>query len=96
MGRHAAEPGRHQGAVVSLGATLWHEPKCDGYRALAARRDGALRYMGWVGTGFDDDAMAEIAARLTPLSRTTPPVEVPRGDARGLRGVTPKLAAEVR
>ena len=64
--------------------------------ALAARREGALRYMGRVGTGFDDDTMAEIASRLKPLARKTPPVEVPRGDAKGLRWVTPKLVAEVK
>ena len=62
---------------------------------LAAHRDGELAYVGKVGTGFDSDQMAELAAAMKPLARKTAPLDVPAADARGVRWITPKLVAEV-
>jgi bifunctional non-homologous end joining protein LigD len=63
--------------------------------ALGLNEDGALRYAGRVGTGFDAEARAMLLAKLHPLARKTPPAEVPRVAARGVRWVTPRLVAEV-
>jgi len=63
--------------------------------ALGLNEGGGLRYAGRVGTGFDAEARAMLLAKLRPLARKTPPAEVPRAAARGVRWVTPKLMAEV-
>lgn len=55
----------------------------------------ALVYRGKVGTGFDADSLAGVAAKLDKLARKTAPVEVERTEARGASWVTPKLVAEV-
>ncbi|WP_374414709.1 DNA ligase D [Novosphingobium colocasiae] len=52
-------------------------------------------YRGKVGTGFDSDTLADLAARLARLERKTPPVTVDRGDARGVTWVSPRLVAEI-
>lgn len=57
--------------------------------------DGALRYCGKVGTGFDDAMLATLHARLAKLERDTPPVIDPRRAERGARWVTPRLVAEI-
>ncbi|MCS5495885.1 ATP-dependent DNA ligase [Cnuibacter physcomitrellae] len=58
--------------------------------------EGALQYVGRVGTGFTDRQLADIAAKLAPLARKTSPfVDVPRPDARDAQWVTPKLVGEV-
>ncbi|NJC35119.1 bifunctional non-homologous end joining protein LigD [Sphingomonas jejuensis] len=57
--------------------------------------DGALRYAGKVGTGFDTALLADLARRMKPLARKTPPVEVPRAAARGASWIRPELVAEV-
>lgn len=62
---------------------------------LGVHEDGALRYAGKVGTGFDQAAQAAIGARLARTERKTPPVAVPRAAARGAHWVTPQLVAEV-
>ncbi|TPG10006.1 DNA ligase D [Sphingomonas oligophenolica] len=62
---------------------------------LGVHEDGALRYSGKVGTGFDADTMDDIAAKLVPLSRKTPTVEAPRAAVRGAHWVTPTLVAEI-
>jgi bifunctional non-homologous end joining protein LigD len=55
-----------------------------------------LHYVGRVGTGFGDDDLDELTARLARLERaTTPFVDVPRPDARDARWVTPSLVGEV-
>nr|WP_245993418.1 hypothetical protein [Xylanimonas allomyrinae] len=57
--------------------------------------DGALRYVGRVGTGFTDADRRAAAERLTAVERPSPPVDgVPRADAADARWVTP-LVAEV-
>jgi bifunctional non-homologous end joining protein LigD len=65
---------------------------------LLGRRDeaGRLRYMGNVGTGFDDRTLIEIRKRLTPLEIAKSPFEdeVPR--EKHTTFVKPDLLAEVR
>ena len=74
--------GRRAGGVGSL---LLGIPDADG-----------LRYVGRVGTGFDDRELASLVVRLERLERTTTPFEdVPREDAADARWVTPKLVGEV-
>ncbi|WP_265500912.1 DNA ligase D [Paracoccus beibuensis] len=63
--------------------------------AVAARKGGTLAYMGKVGTGYDQDAMTDLAARMAPLKRTKPPVEAPRSGTRGVTWIEPQLVAEV-
>jgi bifunctional non-homologous end joining protein LigD len=64
---------------------------------LVAVPDGDdLRYVGRVGTGFDDRALDEMLPRLTRLERkTSPATEVPSADARDANWVTPSLVGEV-
>jgi bifunctional non-homologous end joining protein LigD len=72
------------GSRTGLGALL-----------LAAHdADGALRYAGKVGTGFDAATLADLRARLAPLEREKPAVAgAPR--ARGQHWVEPRLVAEI-
>lgn len=63
---------------------------------LAVPDEGALRYVGRVGTGFDERARRELVTRLSRLERSTAPVrDVPTADAADARWVTPKLVGEV-
>lgn len=62
---------------------------------LAQNEAGTLVYKGNVGTGFDADTLADLATRMKPLSRKTPPVEVERATARGVTWISPKLVAEI-
>ncbi|HWJ70467.1 MAG TPA: DNA ligase D [Sphingobium sp.] len=62
---------------------------------LGQREHGQLAYKGKVGTGFDVATMDDLAATLAPLARSSPPVEVPRAQARGAHWVEPALVAEV-
>lgn len=64
--------------------------------ALGVEENGSFRYVGKVGTGWDEATQDEIAARMAPLSRKTPPADVPKEDVRGMRWLTPRLVAEVR
>jgi len=63
---------------------------------LLAQHEGkALVYKGKVGTGFDADAMEQLAQAMTPLQRDDAPADVPREEARGAQWIEPKLVAEV-
>ena len=62
---------------------------------LGQREEGSLVYKGKVGTGFDAGMMEDLAARMSGLSRKTPPAEVPASAARGVQWITPRLVAEV-
>ena len=62
---------------------------------LGLNEGGKLRYAGKVGTGFDADTQAMLAAKLEKLARKTAPVEVPRAAAKGAVWVRPTLVAEV-
>lgn len=57
--------------------------------------DGALRYAGGVGTGFDQDALKALTAKLERLERKTSPFDG-RQPPKEARFVTPSLVVEVR
>jgi bifunctional non-homologous end joining protein LigD len=75
------------GARVGLGALLLgvHE------------ESGALRYVGRVGTGFNDTMLRDLRARLDKLERKSAPfVNPPKGaDAKGVHWIEPSLVGEV-
>ena len=60
--------------------------------------EGALRYAGRVGTGFDERALKRLRARLDELEVDRPAfADPPRGaQARGVHWTAPELVAEVR
>lgn len=57
-----------------------------------------LRYVGRVGTGFDDRALDTLAALLTPLETSDSPFSsaLPTADRNGAVWVEPTLVGEVR
>ena len=59
--------------------------------------DGALDYAGRVGTGFDDNLLAQLRRRLDALRVDTPPFRAPPKIARSTRvhWVRPSLVAQV-
>ena len=59
--------------------------------------EGGLSYIGQVGTGFTDDMLADLLARLRRIERKTSPFDpdVPRADARDALWVSPRLVGEV-
>ena len=71
--------------------------KSRGFRSLllGVHEDGALRYAGKVGTGFDQALMDDLSARLAKLERAEPTVQAPRIHVRGARWVEPELVAEI-
>lgn len=65
---------------------------------MATREAGALKYVGRVGTGFDDACLRSLTAQLRPLERRQPTVSLPAHIPPALRHVTwvePRLVAEV-
>ena len=56
---------------------------------------GALTYAGKVGTGFGEQTMRDLGPALARLERKTAPADVPSGEVRGARWVTPRLVAEI-
>jgi DNA ligase D-like protein (predicted ligase) len=56
--------------------------------------DGALRYAGKVGTGFDRATLRDLAARLAPLVREDPPFD-DDGVPRQATWVEPELVAQI-
>ena len=63
---------------------------------LLATKDGEeLTYRGKVGTGFDADDLDRLAGKLDRIARKTPPLDVPKADARKAHWVTPRLVAEI-
>ena len=68
-----------------------------GFRSLllGLNEGGTLRYAGKVGTGFNQDAIGDLSARLAKLARETPTVEAPRAAVRNAHWVEPTLVAEV-
>jgi len=76
----------------------WTESdKSRGFRALllGVNEEGGLRYAGKVGTGFSNDTMTDLRAKLDRLARKSPTVEAPRAATRRAHWVTPKLVAEI-
>ena len=65
---------------------------------LARPEKGALRYVGRVGTGFDDALLKSISRQLAPLRRSEPVVELPTHvpfRASSVNWVEPALVVEV-
>ncbi|HVR82323.1 MAG TPA: DNA ligase D [Luteimonas sp.] len=65
---------------------------------MATREHGALKYVGRVGTGFDDLALRSLSTRLRQLARDTPTVTLPAHIPLRPRDVTwvePQLVAEL-
>jgi bifunctional non-homologous end joining protein LigD len=63
---------------------------------VGAFEDDKFVYQGRVGTGFDEDTMADLVARFATLKRKTSPfVMVPAVIARDAIWLTPTLVAEV-
>ena len=103
------EPGRRSGAWTKLKLHRTQEVVVAGWRPGNGRRAGGigslilavpdggdLRYVGRVGTGFDDaelDRLGRLAARY---ARKTPAlVGIPPADARDAHWMAPKLVGEV-
>ena len=103
------QPGRRAQTWLKLKLHLMQEVIIGGWRPGQGRRDGGigsllmgvptadgLRYIGRVGSGFNDRQLDEIQAILDRLARKTSPlIDVPREDARDARWVTPSLVGEV-
>ena len=65
---------------------------------LATREDGGLRYVGRVGTGFDDAMLRQLAARLKPLARREATVVLPPHipfRPRDVTWVEPRIVVEL-
>ena len=63
---------------------------------LGQERDGGLKYVGKVGTGFDDAQMANIWREIVDLTPVARPVkEKPIDDAKSV-WIKPHLVCEVR
>jgi len=71
-----------------------------GALVLGASDGGSLRYVGNVGTGFDDAEIRKLLKLLEPLRRATPPFgevpSMPRIRKGDVQWVEPKLVAQVR
>jgi bifunctional non-homologous end joining protein LigD len=63
---------------------------------LGVNQDGGLRYVGRVGTGFDDRELEDLRRVLDRQKRKTSPLtDVPKADARDVQWVRPTLVGEV-
>ncbi|MEO5866618.1 MAG: DNA ligase D, partial [Sphingomonas sp.] len=71
--------------------------KTRGFRSLLLGVNGpeGMVYAGKVGTGFDNDMMAELLAKMKRIERKTPTVTAPRAAVRGAHWIAPKLVAEI-
>jgi len=103
-------PGARSGAWLKLKNTRTQEVVIVGIRPGQGGRtgsigslllavpgdDGALRYVGKVGTGFTDRMLRDLDARLQPLRTAKAPLEgVPALEARDALWVRPELVGEV-
>ncbi|TDV50943.1 DNA ligase D [Actinophytocola oryzae] len=103
-------PGRRTADWVKITEVLTIEVLIGGWRPGEGRRTGSIgslmmgvptdagvRYVGQVGTGFTDEALAALHRRLKPLVQKENPFanEVPRERAKGATWVNPELVGEV-
>ena len=58
-------------------------------------RDGPLRYVGRVGSGFSDGELERLSGLLAPLERPTPPFTAGEKPPRGAVFCEPRLVVEV-
>ncbi|HZA31307.1 MAG TPA: non-homologous end-joining DNA ligase, partial [Propionibacteriaceae bacterium] len=103
------QPGHRSRSWLKIKLHKAQEVVIAGWRAGQGRREGGvgslligvptpdgLRYLGRVGSGFNDRQLDEIEALLKPIARKTSPlIDVPREDARDAHWVTPSLVGEV-
>ncbi len=104
----AYEPGRRSGAWIKVKNVLRQEVVIGGWSPGEGKRsgrlgaicagvhdeEGALRYAGKVGTGFDEAMLDLLTAKLEPLRRDTSPF-TGRQPPRNTIFVEPELIAEV-
>ncbi len=103
-------PGRRTADWVKITEVLTIEVLIGGWRPGEGRRagtigslmlgvptDAGLRYVGQVGTGFTDEALAALHKQLKPLVRKENPFanEVPRDRAKGATWLSPEVVGEV-
>ena len=102
-------PGRRSSSWLKIKNALDQEVVIGGWRPGEGRRAGTLgslligvrdeeglRYVGRVGTGFNEAMLRDLEQRVTRLERTTSPfLDVPRKDAKDARWCSPRLVGEV-
>ena len=107
--RSTYSPGRRSTAWIKVKHHSTQEVVVGGWKPGEGRRangigslllgipDGErLKYVGKVGTGFDDADLDEIGRRLEELDASANPfADIPSVDARGVRWVRPDLVGEV-
>jgi bifunctional non-homologous end joining protein LigD len=103
------QPGRRSSSWLKIKNALDQEVVIGGWRPGEGRRAGTLgslligvpdeeglRYVGKVGTGFNEAMLRDLEHRVTRLERKTSPfVDVPRKDAKDARWCSPRLVGEV-
>jgi DNA ligase D-like protein (predicted ligase) len=57
--------------------------------------DGELRYAGKVGTGYSEETLGKLGARLASLERAESPFALDRVPTKEVHWVSPKLVAEI-
>ncbi len=78
----------------------WTEPRGSrsglGALLVGYQEDGTLRFGGKVGTGFNEQELARLSAKLRRLERSTSPLADTKGIAvKGVHWVRPQLVAQV-
>jgi bifunctional non-homologous end joining protein LigD len=104
------EPGKRPGTWRKVKNTRRQEVVIGGWRPgkgnrsgqigsllVGVHENGGLAYAGHVGTGFTDQVLRQLTARLAPLQRATSPfaAPLPADHARGAVWAEPLLVAEV-
>ncbi|MGV0732020.1 ATP-dependent DNA ligase [Mycolicibacter sinensis] len=103
------QPGRRSPAWVKDKHWRTQEVVIGGWRAGEGARGGGigsllmgipegdgLRFVGRVGTGFTERALAALKKELTPTDESPFDAPLPRADAKGVTFVRPTLVGEVR
>jgi bifunctional non-homologous end joining protein LigD len=103
-------PGRRTADWLKITEVLTIEVLIGGWRPGEGRREGGIgslmlgvptetgvRYVGQVGTGFTDEALAALHEQLKPLVQKKSPFlnEVPRERAKGATWLSPEVVGEV-
>lgn len=104
-------PGRRSDAWLKIKHERFQEVVIGAWRPGAGRRSRgigsllvgfyegrSLVYAGRVGTGFSEEALEDLLARMAPIERPESPFggELSRADARDVHWVEPRLVGEVR
>jgi bifunctional non-homologous end joining protein LigD len=95
------KPGLQQQEFVVVGYTKGQGRRSGslGSLVLAVKRGRELEWVGNVGTGFSDETLDDLLARIRPLERGSPPLpaapKMPRVRKGDVVWVEPRLVAEV-